>query len=284
MKTIRIDVPVPMTAEKVWAAITDPDQRGAWFDGGYDIEPVEGGAVRIDLPDDGVHASGILRTYGAPHVLEHTFVEDAAPEVESVCRWSVTRTVEGSVITFEQAGLSPGQHDLLAPAWSRLLGASVPEVSGQRVCTSLEEAIAVLRDARRVLLVSYIGEEVPRALLHAGLDVLVKSGPGADQWAVAQVDGEVIEFDARSTPVTPVDIVHLDVPTLFDEYLDVAVQLEASTYWVHSARTRPPLPHDDRGTWFPDDVSVTQRKVVEARGLIYVDNVYIADAARGVER
>ena len=129
MKTIRIDVAVPMTAEKVWAAITDPEQRRAWFGGNYEIDPVEGGIVRIDLPEDGVHASGILRTYGAPHVLEHTFVEDSAPDIESVCRWGVTRTGEGSMITFEQAGVSPAQHDQLAPTWSRLLGATSPEVS-----------------------------------------------------------------------------------------------------------------------------------------------------------
>ena len=73
---------------------------------------------------------------------------------------------------------------------------------------------------------------------------------------------------------------HLDVGSLFDEYLDVAVDLGASVYWVHSGRTQPPLPHDNRGTWLPDDVSIIQRAAVEDRGLVYVDNVYIADAAR----
>jgi uncharacterized protein YndB with AHSA1/START domain len=48
MKTIRVDVAVPMTAEKVWAAITDPEQRREWFVGNYEIDSVEGGIVRID--------------------------------------------------------------------------------------------------------------------------------------------------------------------------------------------------------------------------------------------
>jgi uncharacterized protein YndB with AHSA1/START domain len=266
----------------VWAAITDPVQRRAWFGGNYAIDPVEGGTVRIDLPEDGIHASGILRTYGAPHLLEHTFVEDGAPEVESVCRWGVTRTSAGSMISFEQAGVSPAQHEQLAPAWSRLLGASSPEVSGQRVHTSLDDAVALLRQARRVLLVSFIGEEVPRALLQGGLDVLVKSGPGTDQWSLTRLDGDALAFEPRTAPATPVDIVHLDVASLFDEYLDVAVNLGASVYWVHSARTQPPLPHDNRGTWIPDDVSIIQRAAAEERGLSYVDSVYIADAARAI--
>ena len=50
MKTIRVDVEVPMTAEKVWAAITDQEQRREWFGGNYEIDPVEGGMVRMDLP------------------------------------------------------------------------------------------------------------------------------------------------------------------------------------------------------------------------------------------
>ena len=135
-----------------------------------------------------------------------------------------------------------------------------------------------------MLLVSYIGEEVPRALLHAGLDVLVKSGPGTDQWAIAQLDGDALVFDQRATPLSPVDIVHLDVGSLFDEYLDIAVQLGASVYWVHSARTQPPLPHDNRGTWIPDDVSINQLAAAADRGLSYVDNVYIVEAAKASAR
>jgi uncharacterized protein YndB with AHSA1/START domain len=271
-----------MPAEKVWAAITDPEQRRSWFGGSYDIDPVEGGTVRIDLPDDGVHASGTLRVYGAPHVLEHTFIEDGAPDIESLCRWGVTRTSEGSLITFEQAGVSPAQHDHLAPTWSRLLGAPSASVSGRRVPTSLEDAIDLLRRASRVLLVSFIGEEVPRALVDAGLEVIVKSGPGRDQWSVAHLDGDALEFSPRTTPISPVDIVHLDVAGLFDEYLDVAVDLGASLYWVHSARTQPPLPHDDRGTWLPDDVSISQRASATGRGLAYIDDVYIVDAAKAM--
>ncbi len=282
MKTIRVDVAVPMTAEKVWAAITDPEQRREWFGGNYEIDPVEGGIVRIDLPDDGVHASGILRTYGAPHVLEHTFVEDSAPEVESVCRWGVTRTSEGSMITFEQAGVSPAQHDQLAPTWSRLLGASSPEISGRRVHTSLDEATALLRRAHRVLLVSYIGEEVPRALLQAGLDVLVKSGPGTDQWAIAQLDGDALAFDQRTTPVTPstscTSTSAVSSTSTSTSPSSSARPCTGST----PARTQPPLPHDNRGTWIPDDVSINQRAAVEDRGLAYVDNVYIADAAKAI--
>jgi uncharacterized protein YndB with AHSA1/START domain len=283
MKTIHIEVPVDLTAEAVWSAITDPAERRQWFGGEYDLDPTEGGAVRIDLPKDGVHARGVVRTYGPPHIVEHTFVDDAAPDVTSVCRWGVTRTATGSLLTFEQAGVADDRIDELSSTWSRLLGASSPAVAGARVHDTLDGATSLLRSARRVLLISYIGDEVPRALLDAGFEVSCKSGPGRDQWAVAHLDGDALVWESRTTPVSPVDVVHDDVGR-FDEHLEVAVELGASTYWFHSARTRPPIPHDNRGTWVPDDISIAQRAATEARGLAYVDEVYIADAARRINR
>lgn len=282
MKTIRIEVALDLTAEKVWAALADPTERAQWFRGGYAIDPHEGGAVRIDLDDEGLHASGFVRSYGPPHVIEHTFVDDAAPDITSVCTWGVMRTAEGSMLSFTQAGVSVAQHDGLSASWARVLGASSPDVAGQRLHTSLDDATALLEKAQRVLLISYIGEEVPRALLTAGFDVSCKSGPGPDQWSVARMDGDLLAWESRTTPETPVDIVHHDVGSMFDEYLDIAVELGASTFWYHSARTRPPMPHDNRGTWVPDDVSIEQHAKTEARGLRYVDDVYIADAARAL--
>ena len=244
MKTIQLSVPFAHTAEKVWASLVDPAEREQWFGGSYAIEPREGGAVRIDLADDDLHGSGVVRRFGPPHVLEHTFVDDRAPDVETVCTWGVTRTVDGALLTLHHAG---PRRD----TWSRAL------------------RTPILRRARRVLLVSFIGEEVPGTLLRAGFEVLAKTGPGPDQWAVGRLDGPIVQWDARAEPM-PVDLVHLDVASLFDEYLDVAVALGASTYWVHYSEDGPP----------PEDVSAEWRAKTEARGLTYVDDVYIADAAR----
>ena len=86
-----------------------------------------------------------------------------------------------------------------------------------------------------MLLVSYIVEDAPRALLNAGHDVLVESGSGRDQWSMARLDGEALVFDERTAPArrrrTPRRL------HSFTEGLEVAVQLGASVYWFHSART-----------------------------------------------
>jgi hypothetical protein len=74
--------------------------------------------------------------------------------------------------------------------------------------------------------------------------------------------------------------VHLDVSHAFEEYVEVAKDLGAKTFWYHSARTRPPEPHDNRGCWLPAAQSQQQREVVEKAGMTYVDDLYIAEIAR----
>jgi len=261
MRTLRIDTPFPArSAEEVWAALVDPSELSTWLGGRCSIEPFVGGAVVFDLPEEDLVATGEVRSFGPPHVLEHTFVDATAPDVVSVCTWSVTRSADGALLTFTQEGVTP------SGAWAHVLS----------------PAASLLSAATRVLLISFIGDEVPRALLEAGFEVWAKTGPNDDQWALGSLDGDIVRWANRTSPPPQVDVVHLDVSTLFDEYLDVAVALGASTYWFHSARTQPPEPHDDRGTWVPRDVSLAQRVATEARGLHYVDDVYLAAAARRV--
>jgi hypothetical protein len=130
----------------------------------------------------------------------------------------------------------------------------------------MADALRVLDETRTVLLVSYLGPEIPSALAEAGFDVVVRSGPGPDDWVPARPDR--------------VDLVHLDVGTAFDEHLALAVELCAHTYWCHSGRTRPPAPADDRGCWVPAPQSDAQRRATEAAGLRYVDDRYLADVVR----
>jgi hypothetical protein len=130
------------------------------------------------------------------------------------------------------------------------------------------------------LLVSYIGPEVPTVLVETGFDVVAKTGPGEHDWATAAlVDGE-LRWTPQSAGPTSVDLVHLDWALGFDEYLDLAVMLGAHTFWFHSGRTRHPAPADSRGCWVPAPQSEEQRRRAGERGLIYIDDHYIADIAR----
>jgi hypothetical protein len=117
---------------------------------------------------------------------------------------------------------------------------------GVRRGTSLADARALLASARQVLLVSFIGPEVPATLIAAGFDVYAKVGPEPDAWAVCRRDlGDFrnrngVRLEPISRPPERVDLLHLDVSDAFDECLGVAKALGARTFWFHSARTCPP--------------------------------------------
>jgi hypothetical protein len=215
-------------------------------------------------------------------VLEHTFVDDADAGVTSVCRWAVHRSASGCELVFTHDGFGEADRARLEAWWAKGLATSIErsEVTGS--ATPLARAIELLTNARSILLVSYIGPEVPQTLLAAGFDVFAKTGPQPDAWARCRRAGDELAFD-RCVPPDEIDLVHLDVPA-FDEYLEVAHSLGAKTLWFHSARTCPPEPHDDRGCWLPAAQSARQRAAARAAGLEYVDDRYIADVARASQR
>jgi hypothetical protein len=242
---------------RLWEVLTDAAELSAWLGGPCQIPPTIGATVRLQL--DGVSGSGVVRSFEPPRegmsvaFIEHTFVDEARPDVTSVCRWAVIDRGEESALLFSHDGVDDALPRGIAPP--------------------------PLDDVRTVLLISYIGPEVPTALLEAGIDVFAKTGPGEHDWAhAALVDGEPA-WTPQPAPPAAVDLVHTDWDD-FPRWLDLAARLGARTIWYHSARTRPPDPADDRGCWLPLSQSIAQRRAAGKRGLRYVDRFYLPDALR----
>lgn len=286
---IHIDAQFPCTHNRLWEALTSAEELSRWMGGPCVIEAREGGAVRFDLESDGVVAVGEVRACAPPRpgyraaLLEHTFVDAARPAVTSVCRWGLIDMGAQSELHFTHDGFDNRDRGSLVDAWTRRIDASIdtPQTAA-RQATSVDTAIARLSQARTVLLISFVGPEVPVALLNAGLTVFAKTGPEPDSWARCELrDHELHALDLTSPP-DAVDLVHIDISHAFREHLEVATALEAKTLWYHSARTRPPQPADNRGCWLPATESERQRRAVENAGMTYIDDVYIADIARRI--
>jgi uncharacterized protein YndB with AHSA1/START domain len=132
--TFRRRLPHPI--EKVWAAITDPDERKAWFG----ETTIDGETIEM-LPDDPPAAPDAKRVTGRilvwqpPHVFEHEWNQRIVEA--GVVRYELTEDGDGTLLTFTHHGLSernakgfiPGTHaffDRLAahlaaqplPGWS----------------------------------------------------------------------------------------------------------------------------------------------------------------------
>jgi len=288
-EAVRVEEHFDRSQAELWSTITDPDRLSRWLGGRCLVESKAGGEVRFELPDDGITAHGTVRSFDPPRpgfrvaLVEHTFIDDTAPEVTSVCRWAVIENPDGGCdLHFTHDGFGEADRDKLTAAWPRRLGAAADPSDADRPCVSTQSPGDVLAAAHSILLVSFIGPEVPVALASAGFDVVARTGPAPGDWASCRAVGDELVTTPLSQTPDHVDLVHLDIDHAFDEYVEMAARLGATTVWYHSARTRPPEPADNRGTWVPASQSARQRQIVEASGMTYIDAHYIADVAHQI--
>jgi uncharacterized protein YndB with AHSA1/START domain len=79
--------------DKVWAAITEPDQLKVWFPSTIDGDRAAGAALRFVFPHDGAPVmEGAMRVFDPPHVMELTWGED-------VLRIELTPVTGGTLLT-----------------------------------------------------------------------------------------------------------------------------------------------------------------------------------------
>ena len=143
--TFRRRLPYPI--EAVWAAITDPAQRAAWF-GATTVEPRAGGEITM-MPDDPPAApeakrmTGRIVAWEPPRpaqrggeprtaLLEHEWRQRIVED--GVVRYHLAEDGDHTVLTFTHVGLSvrnaqgfiPGQHAFLDRLEAYLAGTELP--------------------------------------------------------------------------------------------------------------------------------------------------------------
>jgi predicted CoA-binding protein len=132
----------------------------------------------------------------------------------------------------------------------------------------MSHALRILGEADAVLLVDWPSPEVPESLARAGYSVFVKGGPGPRDYAVRELhDDEVISRSLADRPER-VDLVYAYRPlSELAGIVAIGKELGARVLWWQS------------DTQVADE-SRQARELAESAGLAYVDDVYIADAAR----
>lgn len=144
----------------------------------------------------------------------------------------------------------------------------------------MTEPEEVLRAASAVLVVDYPTRSVPEALARAGLDVVVRGGPGPDDFTAYLVDaGEVV---ARRTGRPPVraDVVYVHRPLAeLAAIVATARALGAGTVWLQSGVDQQGG-RDPAGCWMSEGDVAAARAVVEGAGLALVWEASIVEAAQ----
>lgn len=139
----------------------------------------------------------------------------------------------------------------------------------------------MLQQANRIVLVDWPSRDVPDTLVRCGYSVVVKNGPGPDDYA-AQVmaDGKVTDRPVGRP--TQADLIYAFRPAgELPQIVALAVQTGASTVWRQSGR-RNDGAADPTGCWVPEQAAQQERRIVESAGLAYVHHAYIADIARAL--
>jgi predicted CoA-binding protein len=145
---------------------------------------------------------------------------------------------------------------------------------------ALAAAARILAGAGNVLVIDWPSRDVPASLALAGYTVYVKGGPGPADYAAWELDGgEPVPWPLGREPGR-VDLVYCHRP--FGELpgiIALAGRLGARALWWQTGLAGEGT-KDPSGCWAPPGQSQQARELACAAGLAYVDDVYIADAAR----
>jgi hypothetical protein len=122
--------------------------------------------------------------------------------------------------------------------------------------------------------------DVPASLAFAGFTVFVKGGPGPTDYAAWELDsGEPVSRQLGREPGR-VDLLYCHRP--FGELpgiVALARRLGAQAFWWQTGLTSGGG-KDPSACWVSPQESRQARELAAAAGLAYIDDVYLADAAR----
>jgi predicted CoA-binding protein len=140
----------------------------------------------------------------------------------------------------------------------------------------------VLEAATTVLVVDWPSRDVPDALARAGYTVVDHGGPEPDNYNAYELDGSEVVVRRVGRPPEHAELVYTHRPV--EELADIiamANAVGATAVWKQSGLASEGV-LDPHGCWSPEQESRFARELVESSGLDYLDDVYIADAVRGL--
>lgn len=141
----------------------------------------------------------------------------------------------------------------------------------------MTDAKQILEEATTVLVVGCPSADVPDTLARAGFDVIVKTGE--TDYVARELAGDEISEQPVEVPAK-LDLVYVHCPVQdLPGIAMIARTLGAKAVWYQSGLTEGGA-SDPKGSWLPEDEAAQARQVVEAAGLAYVEDGYIADAVR----
>src|ERR1700687_4503000 len=135
----------------------------------------------------------------------------------------------------------------------------------------------IFKNVDSVLVIDWPSREVPETLARAGFHVVVHGGPGPEDYSVYELSGgEVVTRHTGRLPER-VDLVYSYRPFAeLEGIIATAKSVHAKAIWTQAGVTAAGV-KDTKGCWLPEDELQSARDLVEAAGLTFVPQPYIAD-------
>ena len=133
-----------------------------------------------------------------------------------------------------------------------------------------------------VLVIDWPSKDVPESLTMAGFHVVVRGGPGPEEYSVyALNNGEIVTRHLGRTP-DRADLIYSHRPfSELAEIIATAKELHAKVIWTQSGVSATGV-DDPKGCWVPEEELRLARNLVELAGLTYITEPYIGDVAREI--
>jgi uncharacterized protein YndB with AHSA1/START domain len=123
-RTLRFERVLDHRREEVWAALTEPEQLGAWL-ARAEVEPGPTGWITLDFGDGGIERCAI-RVWDPPRVLAYDW--NFGGETPSHVRFELEPSTDGgTVLTLEHSLLEAG----IAPGYGAGWHAHLDQLAGQ---------------------------------------------------------------------------------------------------------------------------------------------------------
>jgi len=133
-----------------------------------------------------------------------------------------------------------------------------------------------------VLVIDWPSKDVPESLTKAGFHVVVRGGPGPEDYSVyALSNGEIVTRHLGRAPGRA-NLIYAHRPVSeLPEIIATAKELHAKIIWTQSGLSAASV-NDPKGCWIPAEELRLARNLVESAGLTYITEPYIGDVARQI--
>ncbi|HEV7219190.1 MAG: CoA-binding protein [Terriglobales bacterium] len=142
---------------------------------------------------------------------------------------------------------------------------------------------AALNDVHTVLVIDWPSIDVPESLAFAGFQVVVRGGPGPEDYSAYELKNGAVIPRHVGRPPEHVDLIYSHRPLgELPQIIELAKKLGAKTIWTQSGLSAAGK-NDPKGCWASEEDLRSARDLAQSAGLNYLSQPYIGDTAREVK-